>query len=86
MKKNELIRKAMTKGVVTFKYQKKDGSIREAKGTINSEIIGSVYSSKGSFGGGFSPSDYGYKSYWDVECKGWRCYDPDKLISAEGIF
>lgn len=82
MKKNELLREKMAKEVVTFKYQKKDGSIREAKGTTNSEIIGSNYSSKG----GFGPGNYGYKSYWDCDCNDWRCYDPDKLISAEGIF
>lgn len=82
MKKNELLREKMAKEVVSFKYQKKDGSIREAKGTTNSKIIGSNYSSKS----GFGPSEYGYKSYWDIGCNDWRCYDPDKLISAEGIF
>lgn len=82
MKKNELLREKMAKEIVSFKYQKKDGSIREANGTTNSEIIGSKYPS----GGEFYPSNYGYKSYWDCDCNDWRCYDPDKLISAEGIF
>ena len=31
---------ALHKGIVEFKYKKKDGSIRDAKGTLNIDVMG----------------------------------------------
>lgn len=81
MKKVDMLIEKMSKSVVNFKYQKKDGSIREAKGTTNPLLFTSNYIAKG----GYGPSEYGFVSYWDVNANGWRCFDPDKFIEAEGI-
>lgn len=81
-KKISMFRKAMANGVVCFKYMKKDGTIREAKGTTNPKTVSANYVVKG----GVGPSKAGYISYWDMDKNNWRCFDPDKLVSAEGIF
>ena len=46
MKILDTLRNALKSGVVNFKYTKKDGSVREAKGTLNPEIIGEKYTGK----------------------------------------
>lgn len=46
MKNLDTFRNALKSGVVNFKYTKKDGSVREAKGTLNPEIIGEKYTGK----------------------------------------
>ena len=46
MKNLDAFRNKLKSGVVNFKYTKKDGSVREAKGTLNPEIIGEKYTGK----------------------------------------
>lgn len=35
----EVLNEGLKKGVVTFEYTKKDGSVRTAKGTLNDELL-----------------------------------------------
>ena len=70
------LKKSLKKGIVTFQYQKKDGTIRTAKGTTNVSIIEDNYTYKG----GEGPSRYGYTSYWDVDKNDWRCFNENLLI------
>ena len=83
MRNIEKMLEEMHKGMVKFTFTKKDGSIREAEGTLNMTTIREVYSFKG---GDCPPKRYGYISYWDKGKEDWRCFDPNKVISAEGIF
>ena len=81
MSQIETLLAEMHKGVVKFSFTKKDGSLREAEGTLNQSTIHSVYSFKG---GDCPPQRYGYVSYWDTEKKDWRCFNPSNLVSIEG--
>ena len=74
-------KKALNKGVVTFNYIKKDGTIRQAMGTTKPEIIESIYGYKG----GTGPEKYGYTNYWDVEKGGWRCFDEKRLVNIVSV-
>lgn len=72
------IKKELKKGIVTFSYTKKDGSIRIAKGTTNnSTLISEGATSKG---GENKVANAGYTSYYDIEKKGWRCFAESKLV------
>ena len=64
------------KGIVEFKYIKKDGSIREAKGTLNIDIMGSENAPKGSLN---NTSDKTTR-YYDLNSNGWRSFITDNLI------
>lgn len=70
------LKDALKKGIVTFQYKKKDGTIRTAKGTTNTTTINDNYS----FKGGEGPERYGYTSYWDIEKGDWRCFNENLLI------
>lgn len=70
------LKESFKKGVVTFQYRKKDGTIRTAKGTTNKSIITCNYTPKG----GNGPSTYGYTSYWDVDKNDWRCFNENFLV------
>lgn len=67
----------LKKGIVTFQYYKKDGSIRTAKGTLKSSLIS--YKSAGSS----RIPPFGYVIYWDVEKDGFRKFIEDNFIGAD---
>lgn len=58
-------------GVVAFKYKKVDGSIREAKGTLDN-----VPAVKGSD----RVKNWGNVVYYDVDSQGWRSFKAENLI------
>ena len=72
---NEALRDLMKLGPVTFQYKKKDGSIRQAVGTLKSELI-----TKKPAGGVCHPKEVGYSVYWDLEKDGYRVYDQYNLV------
>ena len=69
----------MREGEVKFKYTKKNGEIREALGTLNSDVYGKKN----------EPTGNGYKApenqirYYDLNSNGWRSFLIDNLISYE---
>jgi len=67
---------ALHKGTVEFKYKKKDGSIRDAIGTLNIDIMGNENAPIGS---GYNVSDTNVR-YYDLNSKGWRSFVCDNLI------
>lgn len=75
------IKESLKNGIVTFKFFKKDGSIRTAKGTTKLSTIEEMYY----FKGGEGPSRFGYISYWDMDKKDWRCFDESKLIEIVSV-
>ena len=70
-------REALKLGVVTFSFFKEDGSIREAKGTLNELLIPREDLPKGS-------PDYkpNYKAipFYDIDKKAWRSFRIDLFI------
>lgn len=82
MKNEELLnelRHNMKHSIVTFSYRKKDGTTREAKGTLCESII-MDRGGEMPKGTGETPSET--FPYWDVECEGWRCFKEAYLIDA----
>lgn len=74
---NEELCQMMKEGKVTFQYKKKDGSIREAVGTLKQEFI-----TKKSQGGPCYPKECGYSVYWDVEKDNFRVYAESQLVGV----
>ena len=69
---------ALKNGVVYFEYVKKDGSIREAKGTTNESLI--PESTKGESTRKYTPNENVTK-YYDLEKNGWRSFNNDQFRS-----
>ena len=65
------LRKWLSEGIVTFSYWKKDGSIREAKGTLNELLIPLDQRPKGS---PLATPNYDAVSYFDLDKQGWRSF------------
>lgn len=62
----------LTEPVVTFRYKKIDGSIREAVGTLET-----VPQTKGSD----RAKNYGVINYFDITAQGWRSFKAENLIA-----
>ena len=67
---------ALRKGVVNFKYKKKNGEIRDAKGTLNVGIMGEENTPKGT---GYDIVDTNIR-YYDLNSEGWRSFIAENLI------
>ncbi len=67
---------ALHKGIVEFKYKKKNGEIRSAKGTLNIEVMGEDNAPKGT---GYDIVDDNIR-YYDLNSEGWRSFIPENLI------
>lgn len=74
-------RKKLLEGIVEFRFTKKDGTIREAKGTTNSDIISEyaepVASDKPKRDIKISDNS---TRYFDIDSKGWRSFVNENLI------
>lgn len=64
----------MQKGIVKFYFQKVDGSIREAYGTLSEKII-----PKADQANNRKKNDT-VQIYFDTECQDWRCFKKLNLI------
>ena len=67
---------ALHKGVVNFKYKKKNGEIRDAKGTLNIDVMGEDNAPKGT---GYDIVDTNIR-YYDLNSEGWRSFIAENLI------
>lgn len=73
---NALIKK-LTEGSVSFKYRKIDGTIREATGTLNNELI------PADAGSAIVPADTAATvAYYDLGANGWRAFRTDAVVSV----
>ena len=74
----------MLKRAVKFQYKKKDGSIREAIGTLRLDLMklkdGSLWTPKGDP----KPDDVSKIDYFDIEAQWWRQFAVANLVSVEG--
>lgn len=67
--------KAMREGVVTFYYQKADGSIRKALGTLKNLPVGATLGGKK-----VTKPSYKTMAYFDTEKNSFRCFKIENLI------
>ena len=75
----KLLKTEMRAREVKFRYQKKDGSIRDAVGTLNSKIYGSENEPAGTA----KSIPENQIRYFDTNSKGWRSFLTENLIDAE---
>lgn len=73
------LKQELRKREVKFSYWKKDGSVREARGTLNSEIYGKDNEPLGN--GYITPENQ--VRYFDIDAKGWRSFLAENLIGWE---
>lgn len=73
------LKQELYKREVKFSYLKKDGSVREARGTLNSEVYGKDNEPSGS--GHIIPENQ--IRYYDLDAQGWRSFLSENLIGFE---
>lgn len=73
--------KALNASIVKFKFEKADGSIREALGTRNIEYVPDDKLPKGIQEGLVTEDHEGTQTirYYDFDAKGWRSFKSDKF-------
>ena len=74
----EDFRDKLRNGIFRFSYFKKDGSIREAYGTLSPELIPTEHLPKGSENS--DNVDYDTFAYYDLSAAGWRSFRLDNFI------
>ena len=79
----ERFRRWLKNGVVTFTYMKKDGSLREAKGTLNDLLIPTDKLPKGT---GTAEPNYSSLSYFDLERQDWRSFNVAEFVGFVDIY
>lgn len=79
-----LLESEMFKRAVRFQFKKKDGSTREAVGTLKREKMvqpdGSIWEPVGVE----KPEVPTLVKYWDLTVQGWRCFNVFNLVAVEG--
>jgi len=70
---NDTLRVKMLTGIVHFSFQKKDGSLREAYGTLQQDKI--------TIPAGDSKPNEAIGTYFDLEANAWRSYTIANLIA-----
>lgn len=61
---------------VRFKFLKKDGSVREARGTMRHDVIPPIM-------GTGRPLGFGLQLFFDLDCMSYRSFKKENLISYE---
>ena len=69
--------KAMREGVVTFRYQKADGSFRLAHGTLRNVPAGATLGGKK-----VTKPSYKTMAYFDTDKNSFRCFKVENLVSV----
>ena len=75
----ESFRLKLQNGIFRFSYFKTDGSIREATGTLNLELIPEEHRPKNDGSTAKEPAP-GVFTYYDLEKKSWRSFRCDNFI------
>lgn len=73
----EILKRQMVGGMAHFAYLKKDGSIREAWGTINPSLVRKYVN-----GNGICRENYGTTAYFDIEQCGWRSFRWENIVEV----
>lgn len=72
----ESAKRIMRSGICHFVYAKKDGTLREAWGTLNRSLL-----EKHVNGNGISREYYATTAYYDTEKNGWRSFRWENLVA-----
>jgi len=72
----ELLQLKMMNGVTHFLYRKKDGTIREAWGTLLPKVVNNSTN-----GFGIPRKYYNCQAYFDIELQEWRSFRYENLIT-----
>ena len=79
-----LLQEKMLEQAVKFAYTKKDGSIREAEGTLDRSKMdlgdGTLWEPVGKG----LPEKPEFMRYWDLKSMGWRQFSVFNLVAVEG--
>ena len=79
-----LLESKMLEQAVKFSYKKKDGSVRDAEGTLDRRKMdigdGTLWEPVGKG----LPEKAEFIRYWDLGSMGWRMFDVRQLIAVEG--
>lgn len=70
--RNIKLKKAMAKGIVKFYFQKIDGTLREAYGTLKDSLVPPT--------GGNRKFNATTQTYFDTEKQEWRCFKVANLV------
>ncbi len=76
--RNVKLQVAMTNKIVKFYFQKVDGSIREAYGTLKSSLVPKTQSCD-------RKQNDTIQTYFDTEKQEWRCYKKANLVSINYV-
>ena len=77
----ESFRDQLRSGIYRFSYFKKDGSIREARGTLDFDYIPEQHRPKSlSAASDESPKNHETFAYFDLDAQGWRSFRLDNFI------
>ena len=77
----ESFRKKLSTGVWQFSYFKKEGSIRQARGTLCMELIPEEHHPKSLSGAqDVRPENYETFTYYDLDANAWRSFRLDNFI------
>ena len=73
----ESLKEKMSAGVAHFVFKKKDGTIREAWGTLNRSLVEKYIN-----GHGESREIYAASAYYDIEKAEWRSFRWESIIQV----
>lgn len=71
------LKEKMSNGVAHFLFLKKDGSVREAWGTLNRSLVSKYINGRGE-----SREIYAASAYFDVEKAEWRSFRWESIIQV----
>lgn len=79
-----LLESKMLEQAVKFQFVKKDGSLRDAEGTLVRSMMvqedGTLWEPKGPE----RPDAPTLVKFWDCVAKGWKCFNVLNLVAVEG--
>ena len=79
-----LLESKMLETAVRFQFRKKDGSLREAVGTLNRDKIVQADGSLWEPIGEARPDVPTLVKYWDLTVQSWRSFNVFNLVAVEG--
>ena len=83
------LRHYLNRGIVRFTYVKRNGELREARGTRCPELIPPSRSPKGivqaEIEQGLRQPDYTSIAYFDLDKEAWRAFDIRMFVEAKGV-
>ena len=79
-----MLESKMLKQAVKFAYRKKDGTIRDAEGTLDRSKMDLGDGTLWEPAGKGLPEKPEFVRYWDLQSMGWRQFNIFNLIAVEG--